>query len=258
MAVDADGNEIVEETKTVSIKELVKSDPKAQEELNAMMADNRKKLTQQNSELVTQLEQLKKNSALTHEERDELQTRITTLEEQYMTKEELAKREAGKKERKFTEQVNTITGERDTWKTMYSNETIDRSIQDAAVGGEALHPGQVVQLLRTQTQLVEVISENGEKTGRYTPVVKFNDKTEDGKPVVLDLSPSDAIKRMKELPEQYGNLFKGTASGGLGESGGATGNVNQPSLKEITSNPVKYAEWRKKNPDLDISKLRRE
>jgi hypothetical protein len=64
-----------------------------------MMADNRRKLTNQNQELVKQLEQLKQNATLTQEQRDELQARITQLEEQYLTKEELIKRESGKREK---------------------------------------------------------------------------------------------------------------------------------------------------------------
>ena len=117
-----------------------------------------------------------------------------------------------------------------------------------------MHPSQLVNILRSSTQLVEVHDENGKATGKYTPIVKFNSKNDEGKPIVLDLNPTDAIKHMKELPDAYGNLFKGTAAGGLGETGGTgrgTGTVSLDSIK----NPVKYAEWRKKNPDLDLSKI---
>ena len=61
---------------------------------------------------------------------------------------------------------------------------------------------------------------------------------------------------MKELPELYGNLFKGDAFGGLGEGGPATGGTKPQKLSDILKDPVKYQKWRKENPDLDISKLR--
>lgn len=224
-----------------------------QDELNTMMAANRKKLTQQNSELVTQLEELKRNQHLTQEQRDELQTRITQLEEQYMTKEELAKREASKAQKAFEDRLNSANAEKEQWYQRYSESTIDRALQDAAIDGEAIRPSQIVDLLRQKTQLSEV-TVNG--SSRYEPTVKFNDVNEDGESVVLDLSPADAIKRMKELRDEYGNLFKGTATGGIGGAKGADGSAPSPKLEELLKDPVKYAEWRKNNPDLDITKLR--
>jgi hypothetical protein len=226
-----------------------------QEELNAMMAENRRKLTQQNTELVTQLEQLKQNTHLTQEQRDELQARITQLEQQYLTKEELAKRESQKVQKDYETQLNTIKQDNERWKNMYSSSTIERSLQDAAIEGEALHPGQIVDLLRGRTELNEVL-ENGRPTGRFAPVIKFNDTTEEGKNVVLELAPGDAIKRMKELPDKYGNLFKGTATSGIGGSRGADGSAPSPKLNDLMKDPVKYAKWRKENPDLDLTKLR--
>ena len=257
MSTDGESGTAAAAATEKKLADLVKEKPEYQAELNAMMAENRRKLTTQNQELVNQLEQLKQNTRLTQEERDELQTRITQLEEQYMTKEELAKREFSKKDKEFQKQLETLSKQTENWRTLYSSETIDRSLQDAAIEGEALRPSQIVDLLRGRTQLVEVVDESGQPTGRYAPIVKFNDVNDEGKNVVLDLHPRDAIKRMKELPDEYGNLFKGTATSGLGETGGASGSKSQPLLKEILSDPAKYAEWRKKNPDLDISKLRR-
>jgi hypothetical protein len=238
-----------------TLADLIKSDPKHQEELNKMMADNRRKLTQQNQELVTQLEELKRSSSLTNEQRDELQTRITQLEEQYMTKEELAKRESTKQQKKWEQDLQAATQAGEQWKTLYSSSTIDRALQDAAIEGEALHPSQIVDLLRNRTQLTEVL-DNGQPTGRYATVVKFNDVNDDGENVLLELSPADAIKRMKELTDKYGNLFKGTGTSGIGGARGADGSAPPAKLDDLLKDPVKYAEWRRKNPDLDLTKLK--
>ena len=240
-----------------TLTDFVKVNPAAQDELNTMMASNRKKLTQQNTELVTQLEQIKQNANLTADERDELQTRITQLEEQYMSKEELTKRETTKKEREFQKSLEGVTKDRDSWKGRYSTATVERSLQDAAVAAEAVQSAQIVDILRGRTQISEAIVD-GKPTGEYIPVVKFNDTNEEGQSVVLDLTPAEAVKRMKELPNMYGNLFKGTAAGGLGEGSSAEGGAAKTEvLEDITKDPVKYAKWRKDNPDLDISKLRR-
>ena len=252
--MSTDGTQGGEANKAEKLADLVKANPGLQEELNVMMAENRRNLTKQNSELVAQLEQIKNSAKLTAEEKETLQSRINQLEEQFMTKEELSKRELAKAQKQAQQLTETLTSERDGWKNMYASATIERSLQDAAISGEAVQPSQIVEMLRGRTQLSEVI-EDGKATGRYTPVVKFNDVNENGQPVVLELSPSDAIKRMKELTDRYGNLFKGTATGGLGEN--VAGGKGQQISLEILKDPVKYAEWRKKNPDLDLSKIRR-
>src|ERR1017187_8689863 len=72
-----------------------------QTELNKMMADNRKKLTSQNQELITQLETLKEQTNLTVQQKEELETRIGQLEALNMTKEELLKKENAKKEKQY-------------------------------------------------------------------------------------------------------------------------------------------------------------
>jgi hypothetical protein len=237
------------------LADLVKANPKLQDELNGMMAENRKKLTTQNQELVTQLETLKANTALTTEERDALQGQISPLEQQYLSKEELVKREAGKEAKKLQDNLAKTNEERDIWKGMYTSATIDRALQDAAIETEAENPSQIVDMLRARTQLAEVIVD-GNPTGQYNPIVKFNDTNEAGKAVVLDLSPVDALKRMKEL-KQHHNLFKGTATSGLGESGSSAETGKAPFLEDIIGDPAKYAKWRKENPDLPVEKLRR-
>lgn len=220
-----------------------------QEELNSMIADNRRNLTKQNTELVTQLEQLKKNATLSQEDSDSLQVKITQLEEQYMSKEELAKRESNKQQKQFDTDLQLANSSSKKWENMYSNSTIQRAIYDAAVENGAIHPSQIVTELQGKTQLIEV-------DGNYCPVVKFNDVDDDGKNVTLDLSPIEAVKRMKELTDRHGNLFKGTQASGLGGSGNTKGSTGQTKLSELMADPEVYAKWRKENPNLDPTELR--
>ncbi len=65
----------------------------------------------------------------------------------------------------------------------------------------------------------------------------------DGKPVTLDVSVKDAVKRMREMDE-YANLFIGDGTGGTGGStrNSSGGNLN---VAELAKDPVKYREARK-------------
>lgn len=228
-----------------------------QEELNTIMSSNRRGLNQKNQELVTQLQSLRDEAQMSTEAKDELEARIEELQTQYMGKEEIAKRDAGKAAKDHAVAIEKITSDATKWQGLYVTSTTQRALLDAAVVGEAIAPAQIVAMLGQNTHIVEVLDDAGQGSGNYKPIVKFNDTNDDGNPVILDLSPSDAIKRMKELPDMYGNLFKGDASGGLGGGAGAGGKKDlPPKLSELLKDPVKYQEWRKKNPDLDISKLR--
>ena len=76
----------------------------------------------------------------------------------------------------------------------------------------------------------------------------FND-TKEGKPVTLELTPAEAVKRMSEMDE-YLNLFKGKGSGGIGgtnRGGGNKGAAMTAAQAAKTLSPAAFQEWRKKN-----------
>ena len=81
-------------------------------------------------------------------------------------------------------------------------------------------------------------------------MISFADKDTEGKPVTLELSPQDAVKRMSEM-DQYLNLFKGDGSGGLGASSRPGG--KPADIVELSKDPKKYRQARKdgKIPQLE-------
>lgn len=228
-----------------------------QEELNTIMANNRKSLSQKNAELVDQLTNLRDQAQMSTQAKEELEARIDELQTQYMSKEELAKRENEKSAKAHASEVEKLTSENKRWQGLYASSTTQRALLDAAVEGEAIQAAQIVSMLGPNTHIVEEVDDTGKEKGSYKTIVKFNDIDSDGNPVILDLTPKEAIKRMRELPELYGNLFKGDSSSGLGADGSGRGTGKKPEkLSEIIKDPVKYQEWRKKNPDLPIENLR--
>lgn len=242
-----------------TLKDFLQAVPDAQNELNAMMAENRKKLTKTNSEMIRQLEELRDAKNMTEQQKEELQERIEHLEQQYMTKEELAKREQGKLQKEYEKNLQNINNDLEMWRDLHTSSTINGELYSEAVKAKAHNPQLIVDILGPKTRLEKVLGEDGAPIPRqYAPITNFNDTDEEGNKKELQLSPAKAIARMKELPELYGHLFEGLKTSGLGaDSGSSTGTGKGAATIEALKDPKVYQEWRKNNPDLDLSKLGR-
>lgn len=205
----------------------------------------KKAFQSEKEKLVGQLQELESAKGLSDEERTALSTRIEELQTSMMTKEELSAKEKKKLEQKAAADLEASKAEISKWQGLYTNSTIERAITDAAASAEAFRPGQIVALLKPATRLVE-------ENGQLVTKVKFDGKDKDGKPVQLDLTVDQAIKQMKETPEEFGNLFKSGVTPGLGGAGSAGEGAGEPDLIKMAKDPAKWIEWRKKHPNATI------
>jgi hypothetical protein len=115
------------------------------------------------------------------------------------------------------------------------------------------NPSQVWALLRLMTKMVEKTDEKGRGTGEFEPMIDFADvDLETGESVMTQRTPENAVKRMQELPDLYGNLFKSGVVSGIGgnsATGGlAPGANGQIDVRKLS--PTQYREIREKNPEL--------
>jgi len=225
-----------------------------QDKLNKMMADNRRKLTTQNETLVGELNKLKDQATMTATEREELEERLEKLQEQSMSQDEIVKKNSKKAQIAHAKELDNLTKDRDSWKNNYSTERVNRAILDAAILADVEVPDQILDILGPKTYLGEVLDEAGRPTGAYEPLVKFVDVDDNGNPAVLTLKPDDALKRMKELPERFGNLFTNPGAGGFGSTNGE-GQPGRGETVDTLKDPERYMKWRKENPGVDPSTL---
>lgn len=217
-----------------------------QEDLNRFLADDRRKHQQQVQKTVAELEELRKAKGLSDQERDALSARIEEMNNSLLTKEEQAKRELEKRDKEYKTALESRTKESDSWKGLYSQELTTNQILRSAEKHGAVNSEQIMELLLPKTRLTEVLGEDGKPTGRYEPKIKFRDE-KDGKPVELDLTIEECVKRMKELPERFGNLFKSGTQGGLGGTGSAgSGGGGGTNSTIPPKDPDAYRAWRKK------------
>lgn len=213
----------------------------SQKKVNALMAEQKKKHEAEVQKALSQLEQVRNSKNLTDKEKEALTGRIEELQNSLLTKEQLAAKE---RERLETDYKGKLTDSEKVasrnWK-LYENERIETAIMTAAVKHDAFRPGQISTLIRGQTSLVEDKDAEGNGLGTFTPRIKFPD-VKDGKPITLDLTVEEAVKRMKDTPQEYGNLFKAGVVGGIGGSG-SSGTSHEDGEKPPTT-PEAYRRWR--------------
>ena len=213
-----------------------------QDQVNEFLARDKKKHQSAHQKTLEELEALKKKSNLSVQERLDLEKQIEDTRKLLETKEATAEEALKKAQKVHAKEVETLSGERDKWKTLYTESTISNSLTQAAVEHKAGNPKQVIALLKPATTLIEELDAKGKPTGQLVPMVTWQDKDDKGKPVTLTLSPTDVVKRMSEMDEHL-NLFNVDGEGGAGRfRRGAAGDLD---VKEIAKDPASYRKARK-------------
>jgi hypothetical protein len=205
-----------------------------QEQFNNALAAEKKKWQARETEYTRQLEELKTNSSLTVKEKEELAAKLEEMQNVNLTKEQLAAKEQEKIKKKFESDLNTTTEQAKGWQNRFSKYFTESKIREAAALAEAFSSDQMVEALSHKAKLVEVL-EDGKPTGEYEVKVNVKVKDKSGKPINLELDLAEAMKQMKDWPEQYGNLFKSTLTSGLGgNNNGVTGNPSIDAIKQMS------------------------
>jgi len=228
-----------------------------QEDVNRIVATDRRKLEEALKKTEKQYQDLLASQSLTEQERKALQANLEMVQGQLRSKEEQLLIEKKQIEETYAGKLQEMEKKAIHFETLYRDSTIDRALQDAAMKHESWSPSQVVALLRGQTKMIEETDpRTGKLTGKYKPVVEMQTlNTTTGEMETKTYTPEDAVKKMKDTPDVWGNLFKsgvvsgigaGTATGGLtlGQSGKlsaeAITKLTQEQFREIRAN---HPEW---------------
>lgn len=179
--------------------------------------------------------QLAEDKRLTQEERDAHAKRADDIEAQYKTQKELEEQRVARlsdthKKEIETEKANTIK-----YRTRYETKLIDSELSDGINSADEPIPGKLKKYIRQDTVLVDEIDSTGKVTGEQVVRVKFPSKDKEGKVTELLLTVKEAVKAMKEDPEEYGIFFKGATSGGTGGNSlkGGSGGSSTAMPKDI-------------------------
>jgi hypothetical protein len=220
----------------------------AQKDVDSFLAKERRKTKEAQAQLLSQLEEVKKTSKMNNDERSALEGKIEELQKLTMTAEERSRQKEGKLQKQYDEKLTTLETERESWKRRHTDLLVSNSILRAASTNKAVEPVQLLKMLKGDVRVVQKFDENGQLIDDFDIRMNFPDTNKDGKPIELDLTIDEAVKRMTELP-QYGNLFEGGKAGGVGGNnmhGKSAGKIDVARLAR--ENPAKYRELRKSNP----------
>ena len=224
-----------------------------QDDVNKFLAEDRRRHTDKYSKLEQTYKTMLADKNLATEQRGKLESELQDLQKTFRTKAQQADYERKQVEEQLTVEMAGYKESAIKWEGMYKDSAIQRSLQDAAIGGEAFNPLQIVNLLRADTTMRPAMDAEGvEIPDEMIPMIDFRDKDDvTGENVTTLRSPQEAVQRMKEMPEQFGNLFRANVVSGIG-AGAATGGVTsgeggRVDVSKLT--PEQYRRMRKENPE---------
>jgi hypothetical protein len=215
-----------------------------QDDVNRFLKQDRDRAKKENETLLGQLQKLR-DEGLTPEARQELESRIQQIEDAGKTQDQLRQEEISKWEKKYNKDLSAKDETIKTWQNRYQEYRFNTDVVGAAtskdVMGEnvAYNPSQIVSLLRPHMYFAEEVGEDGKPTGELIPRVKLPD-IKDNKPTVLDLTVTEAVKRMKDM-DSHKNLFHSGATGGLGGGNLFGGNANNFNPNDTKAFMEKYS-----------------
>lgn len=204
-----------------------------QDQVNSILKKEKESWRKSTEKQLDELKTLRETLNLTQQQKEQMDTQIKEYESQLLSKEELAKREQTRLQEAAKKQLDGVATERDQWKKLYSDSFIDGGLSKAAKDAKAFNPEQIVMILQGRTRLAAATDESGKATGQYKLEVAWNENGTD-----IFVPPAEAVKRMKEAPERFGNLFESDAKGGVGgvnNAGSGSKGVTPATLKDPAS-----------------------
>ena len=215
-------------------------------EFNAHMSGLRKKYETQ----ITKLQDEVKKGGMSAGTKKALESQIEEMQAELRTKEEQAEHEKTQLETKFTQQIEDLGNQSKFWETNFTKTVMERDLLTAAThpDHESYNPDQLVELLRGKTKVVRNKAEDGTELDTFsTKVVISLPDSKTKEMTELLLSPKDAVKRMSEATQLYGNLFKSNLKGGFdGSPNRGEGKNGEVDMDELArSNPAEYMRLRK-------------
>lgn len=192
-----------------------------QDEVNRLLAENKRGLQEQNQQLATDLQKIRDTAKLTQEEKDNLDARIATLTSQHQTEQQRLQAELETTKKKYKSDTESLAAGEKKWRSSFDTLLVNNAITIGAAKHQAADATgrQLQMMLSSQAKVVEEVDDAGQATGRFVAKLPITVVGKDKKPVVMELPIEEAIGKMRE-DESFANLFLTDGKPGLGGTGG--------------------------------------
>jgi len=212
-----------------------------QADLNRILAEDKRKHQERMSQLEAELATLSEDRSLTENAREQLNRQLEDLRKTFRTKEQEIEFQRKQEAEKYQNELKDFRTKAERWEAKYRSEKMTRALQDAAANAGAFRSEQIVALLKPMTELKE-------KDGDFVAMIDFPDIDEKtGEEIKTLRTPSDAVKRMKELPKIWGNLFESNVVSGVGSGQGQVSGAGDVDVSSLTTE--QYMKLRRENPE---------
>lgn len=199
-----------------------------QDEVNQIVQDRLAKEKEKNRpteeanrKLLIQLEELQTNFKGTKEQNDAFMSELEELRKRTLTQTEIEKREEEKARKKYEADLKTAQETGSRWESRFRGLQFGTDVTAAAIE-HGVMPASIPLLeafLRNTSAVI--VDDDGVRTE-----VEFDDVGADGKPIKAKMTVGEAVKRMKDMPDKWGNLFTAYLKAGLGGGSGKGGSGN--------------------------------
>lgn len=213
---DDNSNPTGEEDKKFSQKEVNEFNKKERLRREAAEEELRKQ-----KELI---ESLKSQHTMTESEKAELASKIDEFEKAKMSENERREHEVNKLKSKFEEEKTQLAQQLAEIKSSRDSLIITRAIKEAAMEGKIVAADGTGDQVWSVLHHTAVVGDEGEV------VIKGFKYTEDGKSFTGDLPVAEAIEKMKNMSDKWGNFWKDPSNKGFQNPFQAS---NTPGTKDI-------------------------
>ena len=182
-----------------------------------------------------QIQKALDDKKISEQQAAEQQSKLQEMQDQWLSKEELLKREQKAKETEFTNKLQEALESKIAIEKKYERTLVNHAIAAAVVEHDGVSADQFELMFGRDAKVIE-----------DKPILVFKDISVNNEAIVSELPPSDALKRMSELPELYGNLFNRKGKGGVGgNTATEPGKLGKEQVDISSMTHEEYKEFRK-------------
>jgi len=190
----------------------------SQTEVNSILKKEKAKLEGKFKEQIqgqlNEVNELRKAKDLTEGQRKKLDDRAAALEAELLTEREKAEAERKRSTEKHKKELDTVSVERDSWRSRYENQQRESAILAAASKHDAYNAKQLIGLVAPLVQVIQKTDDKGNPTGIFD--TQITTEVKDGDDLVKKSMAVDEYVEHMKGQEEYANLFVVKRTSGTG------------------------------------------